>query len=187
MSRAKQARNSTTEATPPERRGLSRRTVIEEARAKVSVDELAEHLGTELRTSGKELRGRCPLHGGENPTSFAVDAEEGLWNCYSCARGGDVVELARYAWGYEKHEVAMACADLLHTFNHPIPPRPASWARKQSRQRDTRDVIEHTRRSIYRRRLFKYLILPALEHIEDDAEYVRELERTWAEFEDLLS
>jgi DNA primase len=60
----------------PERRGVSRRSVIEDEKEKVSVVELAEHLGTRLRPSGKDLRGRCPVHGGDNPTSFAVDPEK---------------------------------------------------------------------------------------------------------------
>jgi hypothetical protein len=39
-------------------------------------------------------------------------------------RGGNVIELARFVWDYEKHEVAMAAAGLLHEFGHPIPERP---------------------------------------------------------------
>jgi hypothetical protein len=161
--------------------------VIEEARAKVSVLELAEHLGAELKPSGKELRGCCPIHGGDNPTSFVVDAEAGRWHCFSCLRGGDVIELARYAWNYERHEAPMAGADLLHTFHHSLPSRPPSWFQRQARQAPIRAAVEQTRRNVYIRRLYKYLILPALQGIEDDHEYVRELEQTWREFEELLS
>jgi DNA primase len=56
--------------------------------------------------------------------SFTINPEKNLWFCHGCLRGGDVVELARFAWGYEKREVAMAAADLLHEFGHPRPEQP---------------------------------------------------------------
>jgi CHC2 zinc finger len=172
-------------STRPERRGVSRKTVIEEAKEKVSVVELAERLGTHLRPSGKELRGCCPVHGGKNPTSFAVDLEEGVWFCYSCLRGGDVVELARFAWGYEKAKVAMAAADLLHEFGHKIPPRPASWYAKQERQKPLRDAIERARFDHLRRRLFRRFFFPSLVRIEDPEERRAEAVIFWEATEPL--
>jgi hypothetical protein len=44
-------------------------------------DYAAEH--TELRGYGKELRGRCPIHGGDNPSSFSVNVEEQIFHCFS--------------------------------------------------------------------------------------------------------
>jgi DNA primase len=37
--------------------------------------------------------GLCPLHGDHNP-SFLVDANKGLFYCYGCGRGGDVIRFA---------------------------------------------------------------------------------------------
>jgi CHC2 zinc finger len=163
----------------PERRGVSRRTVIEAAKEKVSVVELAERLGTRLRPSGKDLRGPCPIHGGKNPTSFAVDPEKGLWFCYSCLRGGDVVDLARFAWGYERAETKMAAADLLHEFGHEIPPRPASWYVRQQRQKPIRDAIAEAKFDHLRRRLFRRFFLPAVAKIEDPKERRAEAVIVW--------
>ncbi len=173
-------------STRPERRGVSRRRVIDEAKEKVSVVELAEHLGTRLRPSGKDLRGCCPVHGGKNPTSFAVDPEQGVWFCYSCLVGGDVVELARHAWNYSKAEVAMAAADLLHEFGHEIPARRASWYVRQTRQKPVRDAITQARFDHLRRRLFRRFFLPAVAKIEDPDERRAEAVILW-EAAELLS
>ncbi len=46
-----------------------------------------------LRQTGKEWRGSCPVHNGEND-SLAVDPETGRWFCHStCGRGGDILDL----------------------------------------------------------------------------------------------
>jgi len=118
--------------------------------------------------------------------SFFVYQDTDSWYCYGCLRGGDVIELARHAWGYEKHEAKMAAADLLWEFGHEIPSKPPSWFRKQERQRDTRAAIEQTRKNIVRRRIFKYCILPILEHIEDEQERAKESLRAFADLKDLL-
>jgi DNA primase len=172
--------------TRPERRGVSRKTVLEAAKEKVSVVELTEHLGTRLRPSGKDLRGPCPVHGGDNPTSFAVDPEAGVWFCYSCLRGGDVIELGRHAWGYSKAEVAMAAADLLHEFGHEIPPRPASWFRKQELQKPLRDAIAEAKRRSIQRRLFR-LFEPYLSRIEDPEKRGAEARELWRDLGELVS
>ena len=68
-------------------------------KAAVSVAELAGRF-TELRavTPGK-LRGKCPLHQERTGSFYVFEAEDGgpeRWRCFgACARGGDVIELAR--------------------------------------------------------------------------------------------
>ncbi|MGI4788805.1 MAG: AAA family ATPase [Janthinobacterium lividum] len=45
---------------------------------------------TELKPLGGELRGPCPLHGGQG-ANFAVNPDKGLWNCFAgCQDGGDI-------------------------------------------------------------------------------------------------
>jgi DNA primase len=147
----------------PERRGVSHSRVIEEAKEKVHTVDLAERLcGTGgLRKAGKEQVGRCPLPDHEDKTpSFTINPEKNLWFCHGCVRGGDVIDLARFAWGYEKHAVAMAAADLLHEFGHPIPERPKSWYRKQKRQAPIRAGIEAAIIHVARQRLYKRFFEP---------------------------
>jgi DNA primase len=174
--------------TRPERRGVNRRRLIDEAKAKVPVIDLAELLcgPGKMRRIGAEWVGCCPLPDHEDKTpSFTVNPDKNVWFCHGCLRGGDVVELARFAWGYEKGEVAMAAADLLHEFGHETPPRPASWYAKQARQKPVRDAIAQARFDHLRRRLFRRFFEPSLLHIEDLEERKAEAVIFWEATEPL--
>ncbi len=174
------------EVERPERRGVSNRSVIDEAKAKVEAIDLADRLcgPGQLRRAGEKWVARCPLpqHEDRSP-SFTVYPETNSFYCFGCLAGGDVVELARYAWGYSKAEVGTAAAYLLLEFGHEVPQRPPAWFRKQERQRQSRNAIEETKKNIVRRRLFKHLILPLINAIEDEEEHSRELDRAWADFQ----
>jgi DNA primase len=173
----------------PERRGVSTRSVIEQAKAKVSALDYADRLcgPGQLRRVGEKWVARCPLpeHADRSP-SFTVYPETDSFFCFGCLVGGDVIELARHAWGYSKAEVAMAAADLLREFGHEVPQRPPAWYRKQERQRQTRNAVEQTCKNSVRRRLFEHLVLPHLDAIENTEEHNRELERAWDDFQRLL-
>ncbi len=168
----------------PERWGASRKTVLDAAKEKVPTVELADRLAAgqsgRWRKVGAEWVRNCvlPDHEDRSP-SFTVNPEKNVWFCHGCLRGGDVVELARFAWGYEKREVAMAAADLLREFGHPIPERPKSWHRKQERQKPIRDAIDRARFEHLRRRLFRRLFLPSLVRIEDQEERKEEAMIFW--------
>ena len=43
-----------------------------------------------LRKIGKECTGLCPFHGDKHPSLF-VSEEKGLFHCFSCCIGGDVI------------------------------------------------------------------------------------------------
>jgi DNA primase len=143
----------------PERRGVSRKTVIEAAKEAVTVIDLADRLRGPggWRKVGNRWVCRCPLPGHDERTaSFTVFLETNSWYCFgACQQGGDVVDLAAAAWGYGEGEMGMAAADLLHQFGHPIPQRPTSWFRKQERQKPVRDGIEAAKILAARRRLYK--------------------------------
>jgi CHC2 zinc finger len=47
---------------------------------------------TDLRRMGRDSHGRCPLHGGDNPTALSVSPESGLWHCFTCDDGGDIFQ-----------------------------------------------------------------------------------------------
>jgi hypothetical protein len=163
----------------PRYRGVSRTTVISAAKEAVTVAELAGRL-TALKPTSNGWVGRCPLPGHEdtNP-SFAVYSQNNRWYCFACLQGGDVVDLARHAWGYDERDVGVAAGELLHTFGHPIPPRPSSWRRKQQRQRPVRDAIEQARFEHVRRRLFRCFFKPHVLAIEDEAEREAEYRILW--------
>jgi DNA primase len=165
----------------PERRGVSRRRVIDEARARVPVIDLADLLcgPAKMRRMGDEWMASCPLKDHEDRTpSFAVNPAKNVWFCHCCLRGGDVVELARFAWGYGKSEVGTAAAMLLMEFNYEPPKRPPSWFARQERQQPVRDALEGVRVRHVQRRLYR-LFAPAIERIEDAAERQAEKAQTW--------
>jgi DNA primase len=55
-----------------------------------------QECGKLSRPSRGWARSRCPLHGGDNPTSFAVNLDTGGFYCHACgAKGGDVLEFVR--------------------------------------------------------------------------------------------
>src|SRR5215213_1389852 len=160
------------EARTERYRGVSYAKPIDAAKEAVPVIDLADRLigPAGLRRVGKEWSGRCPLpdHEDRSP-SFTVNPEKNVWFCHGCMRGGDVVELARLAWGYDERDAHVAAAMLLMEFGHEAPQRPPAWFRKQERQKPRRDAVEQVKMNIVRRRLFRHLILPLVARLEDEA------------------
>jgi DNA primase len=173
------------ETRAPRYRGVSYTGPINAAKEAVSILDLAERLAGPGVRRGREIAFRCPLHDDHDP-SLRVDADKGVWFCDPCLLGGDVVELARLAWGYDQRDAHVAAAMLLTEFGHEVPQRPPAWFRKQERQRHTRAAVEETKMNVVRRRLFRHLILPLINTIEDEEEHNRELDRAWSEFQRLM-
>jgi DNA primase len=158
--------------------------VIEEAKSQVRTIDLADRLvgPGKMRRMGAEWVANCPLPEHEDRTpSFTVNPEKNVFWCHGCLRGGDVVELARFAWGYEKHEVATAAADLLHEFGHELPERPASWYRKQARQDSARRQLERNKGRLVQRRLYRWFYAPRIRLFEDEEERLEEARIAWEE------
>lgn len=56
---------------------------------------LSERAGAKFIRVGYEMRSHCPLHGGNDPTAFAVYKSDGkqMWKCFSgVCGGGDLIE-----------------------------------------------------------------------------------------------
>lgn len=77
--------------------GRPARVPVEQAR---EVDPLAvlQRLGMryKLERSGRKAKAPCPFHDDRHP-SMEVDVSKGLWYCFPCGKGGDMVELVRRA------------------------------------------------------------------------------------------
>jgi hypothetical protein len=67
-----------------------------ELKAKVSITDVLAMLNIDLqrfKRHGDQLRGACPIHGGDNPRGFVITPTKGLWFCFSGCGGGDVIAL----------------------------------------------------------------------------------------------
>jgi len=155
-------------------RGVSYTRPIDAAKEAVPLIDLADRLcgPGSLRRVGKEWVGRDPLPGHEDRSpSFTVNPEKNVWFCHGCLRGGDVVELARLAWGYDEREAHTAAAMLLMEFGHEVPQRPPAWFRRQERQATARDAIDAERVEHVRLLVYRLIWMPWLRQLP---EWVRE-------------
>ena len=67
--------------------------VLAELRSAADIIEvIGEH--TRLKKAGRSWKGLCPFHNERTP-SFTVDREKGLYHCFGCGAGGDVIHFVR--------------------------------------------------------------------------------------------
>ena len=67
-----------------------------EARSRLPLSEVLELIGFEPRwRNGDEVRGPCPVHRSRTSTSrsFAAHLQKGVWQCFRCGAGGNVLDL----------------------------------------------------------------------------------------------
>jgi hypothetical protein len=55
---------------------------------------------TPLRKSGGRLTGRCPFHEERTP-SFSVNPAKGLYHCFGCGKGGDMIRFVEETQGLD--------------------------------------------------------------------------------------
>jgi len=67
----------------------SDRTDIRQIKERTDIIDVISRYVT-LTKAGSSHKGRCPFHKDDTP-SFVVSAEKGLWHCFGCGEGGDVV------------------------------------------------------------------------------------------------
>jgi DNA primase len=67
--------------------------VLAELRSAADIVEvIGEH--TKLKKAGRSWKGLCPFHRERTP-SFTVDRDKGLYHCFGCGAGGDVIHFVR--------------------------------------------------------------------------------------------
>lgn len=109
------------------------------ARLRDAIDPL-QVVGGHVRLAqrGRRWIGLCPFHEEKTP-SFSVDPERGLYYCFGCHAGGDVIDFVMRA---EKRTFPEAVAELARRFGVTLPERdPAAAARRDSAER-LRGVLE---------------------------------------------
>lgn len=142
-------------------RGPSYLKPITAAKDAVPTIQLAGDLCGDLKRVGERHVVTCPLpdHEDRNP-SFNIYQDTNSWFCFGCSRGGDVVDLYRLYHGYEHAEAGTAAGFLLLEYGHELPKRPASWFRKQARQKRARERIEEAKIEHVRELVFALVFRP---------------------------
>lgn len=79
-------------------------------KAETSIAKVAAE-ATDLKKSGDEWKGLCPFHPEVTP-SFFVNEGKGMYHCFSCSAGGDVIDLHQRLHPVDFRQ---ACLDLVGT------------------------------------------------------------------------
>lgn len=95
-------------------------------KSRVDIVQVLDMLGIDLQKSGSQLRGPCPIHGGDNPRSFVVTPSKNAYYCFGeCEKGGDTIELVSRMRGLSHKDAALEIAKHfgLETTKEPTTPR----------------------------------------------------------------
>jgi DNA primase len=104
--------------------------VLAELRSAADIVEvIGDH--TRLKKAGRSWKGLCPFHNERTP-SFTVDRDKGLYHCFGCGAGGDVIHFVRQI---DRLEFPEAVEALASRFGVTIPRRERRGPREERRDR----------------------------------------------------
>ncbi len=104
--------------------------VLAELRAAADIVEvISEH--TRLKKGGRSWKGLCPFHNERTP-SFTVDRDKGLYHCFGCGAGGDVIHFVRQI---DRLDFPEAIEALAGRFGVTIPKRVSRGPRDEQREK----------------------------------------------------
>ncbi|MFN2385648.1 MAG: DNA primase [Thermoanaerobaculia bacterium] len=93
------------------------------------VEVIGDH--TRLKKAGRSWKGLCPFHNERTP-SFTVDRDKGLYHCFGCGAGGDVIHFVRQA---DRLDFPEAVEVLAERFGVTIPRRAVRGPRDERREK----------------------------------------------------
>jgi DNA primase len=158
-----------TTTTNMERPPLMLRAAIRAVKEAVSVERYLFDRGEQVEGN----RVRCIVHGGDNPTSFAVYPEERRWWCFRCNQGGDVIDLCRAVEGGELWE---AMISLAQQYDVTLPDRGDQWREWQDVKARVRTSVKKRLARTYQRCLTRLYTPLFLVRGESEEESLQELE-----------
>jgi DNA primase len=104
--------------------------VLAELRSAADIVEVVgEH--TRLKKAGRSFKGLCPFHNERTP-SFTVDRDKGLYHCFGCGAGGDVIHFVRQI---DRLDFPEAIETLASRFGVTIPKRVTRGPRDEQREK----------------------------------------------------
>ncbi len=92
---------------------------------------------TQLRRVGRRFSGLCPFHSEKTP-SFSVNAEEGLYHCFGCGVGGDVI---KFVMEKEQLDFVAAVESLAHRANITLRYTTSDEGATRRRKTQLQDVV----------------------------------------------
>src|SRR5262249_10567253 len=105
-------------------------SVLAELRSAADIVQIVgEH--TRLKKAGRSWKGLCPFHNERTP-SFTVDREKGLYHCFGCGAGGDVIHFVRQI---DRLDFPEAVEALASRFGVSIPRRVSRDGRPARREK----------------------------------------------------
>ena len=103
-------------------------SVLAELRSAADIVEvIGDH--TRLKKAGRSWKGLCPFHNERTP-SFTVDRDKGLYHCFGCGAGGDVIHFVRQI---DRLDFPEAVEALASRFGVSIPRRTSRGGRPDRR------------------------------------------------------
>lgn len=144
----------------------------------VRIERVAGDYGKFRLLGSGRLEGRCvnPDHEDKTP-SLSIYPDTQIFRCYGCGAHGDVLDLVMLA------EPGMLLWEAIMTlstrYGVELPGRPASWYRRQARQKPVRDGIEATMIHVARRRLYQRFFEPLILATENEENRAHDAELFW--------
>lgn len=80
-----------------------------EIKRRVTLEQMLRCYGVNwLRRSGvDQYRGRCPIHGGQGKEAFHANLQRGVFHCFACGAGGNVLDFVAAMDGSSIREAAL--------------------------------------------------------------------------------
>ncbi len=108
--------------------------IVREVRERASIlDVVGDYVG--LKKAGVNYLGLCPFHSEKTP-SFTVNPAKGIYHCFGCGAGGDVISFVRHMEGVSFPEAVRLIARRVGVT---IPEKPQTDAER--RQADERECL----------------------------------------------
>lgn len=84
---------------------------LQRLKEKISVVQLAQASGLELKKSGQDWHARCPFHA-DDTASLVITPEKNLWHCFGCGAAGGPIDWVMKTQGVSfRHAVELLKAD----------------------------------------------------------------------------
>jgi DNA primase len=165
----------TTALNTTNREPVTVRTQIRFLKDEIPIEDYASKV-TKLSGRGVERRGCCPIHQGENPTSFSVHIVKQVFYCHACQARGDLIDLCVLV---EKHaDTWTAVISLAEQYDLELPQRSETWHQFSTEKYTVRDAVQKHLADVYQRRLTRVyapLVLVGGETPDEELEALDEL------------